>query len=209
MERAISEMEKIRKAEEIYSRRKNPSSISKVNTEKNRNIYKGLFQLLMLFNIAIIIVAVQNRNYIFKNEFIDKVNGYNINVKEKIEDWLKEEPKQNENTKNSSEEQTIPKEAGQTPETNSPEIPKTEEPQSAIVQNEEQKELSQMEMDIQNLKNNYSIILPINGIKTSGFGTRSSNNKIVTSNHTGVDLASRKRNCYKICNVWNSNTSIR
>ena len=41
MERAISEMEKIRKAEEIYSRRKNLPSSSGETTNKGKTIYKN------------------------------------------------------------------------------------------------------------------------------------------------------------------------
>ena len=62
MERAIAEMEKIRRAEEIYSRRKNGEDEQKRLSSKS--IYKFLFEILLLINIVIIIVAVQNQKYI-------------------------------------------------------------------------------------------------------------------------------------------------
>ena len=83
MERAISEMEKIRRAEEIYSKRKNGEytySLADENKVKIKSLYKILFQLLFLFNIAIIIVAIQNKNYIFTKDFLNEANKYNIDT---------------------------------------------------------------------------------------------------------------------------------
>ena len=91
MERAISEMEKIRKAEEIYSRRNNLASNSNnIISNKSKTLYKNLFQILVLLDIAIVIVAFQNRDNIFKEEFITQINSYNINVKEKLEELFNE-----------------------------------------------------------------------------------------------------------------------
>jgi len=187
MERAISEMEKIKRAEEIYSRRNN----LKLNSEdviKNKSIYKVLFQILILINIAIIIVAIQNKDYIFTSDFIDMVNGYNVNIKASIEKLLTDNNETlHENnavilTENNESEidQEKPVSEGQ-----------TVEPQGALVENEE-KNLTQMEQDAKVINSNYSVIVPIDGIKTSSFGIRNSTNSIVTNNHTGVDLAANK-----------------
>ena len=77
MERAISEMEKIRRAEEIYSRRKNGetfSFIDKENSKKSKSIYRILFQFLLFINIAVIVIMVQNKDYIFSKDFLLKTN---------------------------------------------------------------------------------------------------------------------------------------
>lgn len=187
MERAISEMERIKRAEEIYSRRNN-LKINNQEGAKVKSIYKTLFQILLLVNIAIIIVAIQNKDYIFTQDFINIINGYNVNIKTMIEQLLTDK------TINSDEtNMIIPVENNESvvdQETSSSEG-QTAEPQGALVENEE-KELTQMEQDAEVIKNNYSVILPLNGTKTSSFGQRNSNNSIVTSNHTGIDLAAPK-----------------
>ena len=171
MERAISEMERIKRAEEIYSKRNNLDD-SKSYEKKSRNIYKSLFQFILLIDIAIGIVAFQNREYIFSENFINQVNSYNVNIKEKIEEFTTDETDSEETEEN----------------TNTTEEVETTEIQGAIVENEAYVELSQMELDTKEILENYSIILPVSGTKTSPFGQRDSSNSIVTSNHTGVDI---------------------
>ena len=61
MERAIAEMEKIKRAEEIYSRRNSNENDKGINS---KNIYKFLFETLFLINIVIVIIAIKNQNYI-------------------------------------------------------------------------------------------------------------------------------------------------
>ncbi len=181
MERAISEMEKIRKAEEIYSRRNNLASNSNnIISNKSKTLYKNLFQILVLLDIAIVIVAFQNRDNIFKEEFITQINSYNINVKEKLEELFNE--KNNSENTESVEKEKSSQQAKEN--VNNSEI----EMEAVLVENEA-KQLSQMEQDILDIKSKYSIILPLQGVKTSGFGERTSENKIVTHNHTGVDLS--------------------
>lgn len=187
MERAISEMEKIKRAEEIYSKRNN-LKLETGETPKNKSIYKILFQVLVLLNIAIIIVAVQNREYIFTSEFIEQVNKYNINIKEKIEEVFTYNENGEASTNN--EEKVEKKEEAEKKANEAAQEPKQQD--GALVENEEKKELSQAEQDVQNIKNNYAFILPIQGIKTSGFGDRESTNKKVTKHHTGIDLAAAK-----------------
>ena len=184
MERAIEEMEKIRRAEEIYSKRKGQTE--EVKKISFKNIYKFLFEVLVLINIVIIIVAVKNQKYIFTKEFIKQVNSYNVNMKQKIEGFFESSDDKEEKksvTKN-DENKVVENNEGVSGESNNL--------SSALVENEpkEVKELSQEEKDINEIKNKYSIILPLsNYVKTSGFGERESSNSIVTKNHTGVDLA--------------------
>lgn len=188
MERAISEMEKIRRAEEIYSKRKNLQDGKEIDaySNKKKGMYKILFQVLILLNISIIIVAIQNKDYIFTENFLNQINSYNINIKDKFESWLTY--KKNENSLENDApkaEVTENKEENNSQDTN-PEV------QGALVENDAPKELSQMELDVKTIKEKYSIISPVNGTKTSGFGERESSNSKVTSNHTGVDIANVK-----------------
>ena len=111
MERAISEMEKIRRAEEIYSRRKNGNTDSYYKEENlhSKSLYKICFQILMLFNIAIAIVAVQNKNYIFTTDFLNQVNKYNIDIKNRVNELFTYTNKdENIVTENEVENKTIP-----------------------------------------------------------------------------------------------------
>lgn len=183
MERAIEEMEKIRRAEEIYSKRKGQSE--EVKKISFKNIYKFLFEGLVLINIVIVIVAVKNQKYIFTKEFIKQVNSYNVNFKKKIEEFFENSEKDEKSSK--------PKDENTVQNTNSSSVSgEVNNVTSALVENEpkEIKELSQEEKDIDEIKNNYTVVLPLsNFVKTSGYGERTSSNSKVTKNHTGVDLA--------------------
>ena len=181
MERAIAEMEKIKRAEEIYSRRNSNENDKGINS---KNIYKFLFETLFLINIVIVIIAIKNQNYIFTKEFIKQVSSYNVNLKKQIENFFinsdSEVKKTNEKKK---QENTTKKNESVSGESNNV--------TSALVENQPEavQELSQEEKDILEIKNNYSVIIPISGVKTSGFGERESTNSKVTKNHTGVDIA--------------------
>ena len=174
MERAISEMEKIRRAEEIYSRRKNAEDDEKKQT---KNIYKSLFEILFLINVVVLILAVQNQKYIFTETFLKQVNSYNINVKKKVEELFQNDSEKKENVEltnqleeNATEENKVV--SGESTNVN-----------GALVEN-----LSQEEQDILAIKKQYEFILPVEGVKTSSFGVRESNNPKVTKYHTGVDI---------------------
>lgn len=219
MERAISEMEKIRKAEEIYSRRKNGTVLSSNKEEKikNKSLYRILFQFLLLFNIAVVIVAVQNKNYIFTEEFLKQANKYNIDIKSKVNEFVtylngNELLTNSTNEVNSEKENNSDNNQVESEENSSEQIINQEEIkaennnigmidniQENINQNNNVREqkndivssLSQMDIDINEIKSKYSLIKPVSGTKTSGFGTRESS-EIVTSYHTGVDIANVK-----------------
>lgn len=203
MERALLEMEKIKKAEEIYAKRKNLGDEEEL-LKKPKSLYKILFQGLVLINIAIVIVAVQNRDYIFTKNFIEQVNSYNVNLKQKIEEMFSVNEKTSENGK--KEEQKSENTNPQNTEQNVDNSSENNEVQNVgniesnaslvenndIVENISNKELSQMEKDVISIKEKYSLILPLSGTKTSGFGDRESTNSKVTPHHTGVDIAATK-----------------
>ena len=69
MERLLNDEEKIRRAEEIYSRRNNRNiSIVERNTyAKKKYIGSKIgFQILILLNMALALFCLQNKEYIFK-----------------------------------------------------------------------------------------------------------------------------------------------
>lgn len=89
MERTISQEEKIRRAEEIYLRRKSGygrGNIAKVNVsqEKDFKLFKKMIlQILICFVIYFIYYLIQNSNYIFSEDVINKTKeilSYDIDL---------------------------------------------------------------------------------------------------------------------------------
>ena len=89
MERTISQEDRIRRAEEIYNRRRQASGVrvssNNVNRAEKRNISlfkKMLMQLAICAVIYIIFYLIKNTNYIFSEDVINKTKeflSYDIN----------------------------------------------------------------------------------------------------------------------------------
>ena len=82
MERVISVEEKIRRAEEIYQRRKQGEirPIAKVTVNEKKDIKllkKMIIQILICVGIYLLIYTIQNNEYIFSEDFINKVKTEN------------------------------------------------------------------------------------------------------------------------------------
>ena len=125
MERALTLEEKIRRAEQIYVRRqgiKEPIRIKQENNKKDIKLLKKMIiQIIICVLIYSSIYVVQNSNYIFSEDFINKVNEilsydtnfgeiYN-NAKNQINSLFnlnqnKEEEKQEEQPKETQENNT-------------------------------------------------------------------------------------------------------
>ena len=92
MEKTISAEERIRRAEEIYQRRKVQSDVrvptSNVNTKKNidyRMFKKIILQIIICLLIYFIFYLIKNSNYIFSEDVISKTRqflSYDINFQE-------------------------------------------------------------------------------------------------------------------------------
>ena len=196
MERILNDNEKIRKAEEIYFRRNN-QNIHIGNEKNSSNMVnlknKILLQLLIMFNIAVIVFAVQNKDYIFTQEFLGQIEQYNINITSKISEFLKNtiREEKEENKVNAANNKNVPNNA-------------TEENQikenDIVPQTEVSSLLDEMEIDVQNLKAAYSFINPISngeGKVSSLFGSRESEYQNVTGYHTGIDIAKEEGSVIK------------
>jgi len=96
MERTLSDYEKIKKAEEIYNRRKmrevggvrvtNPTTFKTPKKEYD-SVKKMILQICICVVLYFIVYLVQNSNYIFSEEFMNKTKellSYDINFKEHI-----------------------------------------------------------------------------------------------------------------------------
>lgn len=184
MERLLNDEEKIRRAEEIYSRRNNRNiSIVERNTyAKKKYIGSKIgFQILILLNMALALFCLQNKEYIFKEEFLQKLMSYEKKLNYKINSLI--------NYKNEKEEIINSNEITNNKE-NEVEIEKVEQVKQELVPNTEiVSSMSQMDIDIENLKKSYIFLKPVEGVVSSNFGARESKYQNVNGYHTGVDIA--------------------
>ena len=186
MERTMSVEEKIKRAEAIYAKRKEEREgtstrvgiYGKSNKKDIKLLKKMIIQIIICLLIYFTIYIIQNGNYIFSEDFLNKVNeiiSYDTNFMELYE-----------NTKNTilNALQKNENNAEQTTEENIG---------GAIEQTEnldqQSQELSQNEADVQTAKNTTSFIKPIEAVISSKYGQRTPTTATVPKNHTGTDLA--------------------
>ena len=200
MERAMTVEERIRRAEEIYERRKRNEGLTVIQEEKKdksekkdiRLLKKMIVQLIVCICIYLVIYIIQNNQYIFSEDFINKVNeiiSYDIDFGKLYEDsknyimsiFQKEE---NQSDSNSSEENIVEEN-----QVNNGIGGATEETETSPENVEENQNLTQEEQDIMNVKNTTSFIKPIEGTISSIYGFRETATGSVPKNHTGTDIA--------------------
>ena len=208
MEKILSDDEKIRRAEEIYYRRNNIDVNNEIPKRKKSIKDKFFLHLLIMINIAVIVFAIQNKDFIFNEQFLDKINEYNINISSNITNYIRNMISYNKKIEfqNDIEGSTISNSINDN--INNEFITKTDNSDESIEKpvEAETKEnglednlstknegiLSEKDLDIENLMNAYSFINPINGVITSRFGIRNSENKEIDGYHTGLDIAADK-----------------
>lgn len=197
MERTMSVEEKIRRAEQIYERRKQGSdkqiATVSVNNEKKdiRLLKKMIVQILICISIYLVIYFINNSEYVFSKDFINKINevlSYDVNFMDlynTIKDQYNKiivnnnEQEQPEQTKEQEENTTQDGIGGAVEDLQN----------TSNVKEETTKELSQSEQDIINVKNTTTFIKPIEGIISSKYGQRDTATGRVPKNHTGTDIA--------------------
>ena len=215
----MSVEDRIRRAEEIYYKRKqNDNSKDKYNViieeknikkdKKNIKLFKKMFnQILVCIIIYSIFYIIINNNYVFSEDFTNKIReimSQDIDLS-KIYSFIT--TKFNEIMENNEIKQEV--ENLETEENN---VEATEEQnivenqdniggaEENITNNEEVSEntqqettevveLSQMEQDALYIKNSISFIKPVEGIISSKFGLRNPTVETVPKNHTGTDIA--------------------
>ena len=200
MERVMTVEEKIRRAEEIYQKRKQgetrPVTKVSVNDKKDLKLLKKMvIQMLICMAIYFIVSMIQSNQYVFSEDFLQKTNeilSYDTNfieiyeqIKNQVMGWIQEESEQEEKQEQQPEEQSTEEQIVE-------EEPKEEAEQpneAAIGGAEEKQELSQEEQDIQNVKDTTSFIKPVEGIISSSYGYRETATGSVPKNHTGTDIA--------------------
>ena len=205
MERTMSVEEKIRRAEEIYNRRKaNDIKYStarvNINDKKDFKLFKRMIlQIIICLIIYGIFYICTNNNYIFSNDLKEnakKLLEYDTNFTEiynTILDKMKIEQKSEE-----KQEEIIPPEeeniggANETAELNMEEQISNQEEIAQETNTEENKQISQMEQDAIDIKETINFIVPIAGTVTSVFGWRNPTTSTVPKYHTGLDIAASK-----------------
>lgn len=204
MERVMTVEEKIRRAEEIYQRRKQEGvkPIAKVTVNDKKDIKllkKMIIQILICTVIYLAIYIIQNNKFIFSQDFINKANeilSYDTNfleiyegIKNSIEGMVhtEQEKVQEQQQEEDAENMAIGGAIEQTQHVINEIQESNIEGENSSVDNEQN--LSQEEINIQNIKNTTTFIKPIEGIITSGFGERDNQgNSSISTNHNGVDI---------------------
>ena len=204
MERIIREQYRIRRAEEIASRRRrgtiSANNINFSNEKRKMSLLTKIFiqtiTSMCIFGIAYFMY--QNNSSIIEN--IKPVLSQDINFEEiynkgsaSVQSFMsfieKEDSKEKKNLNNNLEEnkaqENVTENVNQT-ETENQNTIETEN-QVGMGGTAETVILSQDEQDIAYIKENASIIMPVNGTLTSGYGKRTPTD-IISENHAGIDL---------------------
>lgn len=204
MERIISEQDRIRRAEEIASRRRrgtiSANNINFSNEKRKMSLLTKIFiqtiTSMCIFGIAYFMH--QNNSSIIEN--IKPVLSQDINFEEiynkgsaSVQSFMsfieKEDSKKDKNLNNNLEEnkaqENVTENNNQTETENQNNI--ETENQVGMGGTAETVILSQDEQDIAYIKENASIIMPVNGTLTSGYGKRTPTD-IISENHAGIDL---------------------
>lgn len=193
MDKLLSELEKQRRAENIYYSRRYINNNSNGNkyfddTNENndkKNVYRFFFKVLLFINLVIIIFCFQNLEYVFNREFISDVNLLMDNIKKRalsnemyVEENIDNTIVNNESV-NNMELQSFDNEIKSVEN-----ITKVEE----VV--EKVNEKTDEEKEIEALIGMYQFKNPIgeSGVITSNFGKRNSDNENVSEYHTGIDI---------------------
>lgn len=192
MDKLLSELEKQRRAENIYYSRRyiNNSNGNKYFDDTNenndkKNVYRFFFKVLLFINLVIIIFCFQNLEYVFNREFISDVNLLMDNIKKRAlsnEMYVEENIDNtiiNNEIVNNMELQSLDNEIKSVEN-----ITKVEE----VV--EKVNEKTDEEKEIEALIGMYQFKNPIgeSGVITSNFGKRNSDNENVSEYHTGIDI---------------------
>lgn len=212
MERIMTVEEKIRRAEEIYARRQEGTQRKTakvtVNNENKKDIKllkKMIIQMAISLSIYLVVYIIQNNNYIFSKDLINKVNqilSYDMNfvqiyenLKQNINYNINQIKNNNDGAIGGAEENILNHNLIQNNEqenninTQNNAQDNTQDNNQTLEENTNTEALSQEEKDIANVKATTTFIKPVEGSISSRFGQREPTTSTVPKNHTGVDIA--------------------
>lgn len=216
MERIMSVEDKIRRAEEIYYKRREQDipmrDMTRISYREKKNIKllkRMIRQVIVCLFIYGIFYMIVNNNYIFSEDFTDKakeilsqdinfaqlyseVSKQILNVYNKIENVkIKQEKDTNLEDKEKSQSEISNNDDNIGGGEEILVTPESEDLNLSKVENET-KELSQMEQDANYIKDTINFIKPVEGVISSAFGWRNPTTETVPKNHTGIDIAAEK-----------------
>lgn len=217
MERTLSPEEKIRRAEEIYLRRRSGNAsrnIATVNVSNEKNyglLKKMILQIAICLVIYFIFYLIQNSNYVFSGDIINKTKeilSYDINISELFTNIINGiNSFSNELVQDDGTNNTIDGEANQ--DNNNVELEmqntiggaklvsittenftfaQSSDKEKQDLENNNEEENKEEITDEQYIKK-FNLIKPVEGIVSSEFGIRDVDNPIVSKNHMGIDIA--------------------
>lgn len=216
MDRAMSVEEKIKRAEEIYARRheadnRNTTTLYLHGKEKKdiKLFKKMILQIVVCLLIYLIFYTINNNNYIFSEDFMNKTKeilSYDTNFQELynnacnyITEFFNNKKEDDSKTQDSNGDNAGVQDENSDVDAKGQEA-KTEEINNSNDENigggsEEQKKeeivsnLSEEEKQILQIKNTTTFIKPVEGKISSKYGLRTPTTSTVPKNHTGTDIA--------------------
>ena len=217
MEKTMSVEDKIRRAEEIYNRRRknqiyNTAKVN-VNDKKDFKLFKKMIlQIVVCLAIYCSFYFLVNNNYIFSEDLRTKTkeilsydidftkvyenisntyNSYfNINQNLDSKDILNQEEVKSEEIKENAKLEDNKEDISNNTEENIGGAVEEDTQSKEEEKKQEQKvNISQEEKDIIDIKNSLSFIVPVQGYISSKFGIRNPTTDTVPKNHTGLDIA--------------------
>ena len=224
MERVISSEERMRRAEEIYFRRKMQGESGTHASVSVENVRKVSLKKKMIIQICICVLIyggfslLKNYNSIFSQNIIEKTKyllSYDINFQKMYSQGVEyfngrfnnnvNDNANNENIENQEEQQvqTIEKTDEQIQDDKKEENVNEQEGigggSDVSINNEDgindgtlkakadAEDKTQLEQDVEFIKQNYSFIHPVEGSITSAFGSREET-EIISAFHQGIDI---------------------
>ncbi len=217
MERTITQEERIRRAEEIYNRRKklNGVRVSTNNVNKNEKIKISLakrmfYQIAICIVIYVIFYLIKNSNYIFSEDVLNKTKeflSYDINfgnIRNSVSSFIEENKEKFSFLKNFSNDKSDNENNVENTIENNNESANTvggiggardeeekDNEKDDKKEDEEKNKKSQYELDVEYIKNNFKFIVPVKGTVTSRYGKREAT-EVVSANHQGIDIGANK-----------------
>lgn len=212
MERTLTPDERIKRAEEIYYRKKIQASnrnSARVNVSEEKDfgmLKKMLLQILICAVIYSIFFMIKNTNYIFSDDVIKKTNeilSYDLNIKNLYEQVMlylnkftnnvgaaisRPQDDNNSNSNNSESSINTNTESVNSEPTNES-LNENIGGENVALSEDETENLTQMEQDAKDILASKSLIIPLKGTITSRYGPRNPETPTVPKNHTGIDIA--------------------
>ncbi len=192
MERVLSTEERIRRAEEVYRNKGNISheNLKNIPKLKNKIIKKMIIQIIVCLSIYSIFYFFCHTENLFSKDMLNKakeIMSYDINFDELYKNfmnWLNSNNLFLNKAENEITNNIIVNEL-----TNEINVNAMAENIGGAMQEVENSNLSQMEIDANEIKSKYTLIKPLIGTITSRFGYREPTTATVPKNHTGIDIA--------------------